>query len=87
MIEELLAGKEWIENTKVHNGFVDIFLQNAEKRIAEVIKLLRDTPIESVSLRVPSLEEVFLNYTGRTIREQEASSKDRLRTHSRVGRR
>lgn len=87
MIEELLSGQEWIEKTNVHNGFVDISLQNAEKRIADVIKILKDTPIDSVSLRVPSLEEVFLNYTGRTIREQEASSKDRLRTHSRVRRR
>jgi len=87
MIEKLLSGQEWIEKTNVHNGFVDISLQNAEKRIVEVIRMLKDTPIESVSLRIPSLEEVFLNYTGRTIREQEASSKDRLRTHSRVGRR
>ncbi len=86
-VEELLADQEWIEKTTQHDGFVDISLQNAEKRIAEVMKILKDIPIDSVSVRIPSLEEVFLNYTGRTIREEEASSKDRMRQHSRAMRR
>jgi len=86
-VKHLLNKLEWIEDLRIHDGFVDVSLQNAEKHIAEVIKQLKNTPIDSVSLQIPSLEEVFLNYTGRTIREQEASAKDRLRQHSRVGRR
>ena len=86
-VEQLLADQEWIEKTSQHDGFVDIAVQNAEKRIAEVMKILKDIPIDSVSVRIPSLEEVFLNYTGRTIREEEASSKDRMRQHNRAMRR
>jgi ABC-2 type transport system ATP-binding protein len=70
-----------------HNGFVNVQVQNAEKRIAEVIKTLNDVKIESVALQIPSLEDVFLSYTGRTIREQEASAKDRIRQHRKASRR
>jgi len=86
-VGKLLAEQEWIEKTVQHDGFVDISVQNAEKHIAEVMKILKDIPIDSVSVRIPSLEEVFLNYTGRTIREEEASSKDRMRQHNRAMRR
>ena len=76
-----------LNNLSLHNGFVDVSLPNAEKRIADVIKTLDDIVIDSVSLQIPTLEDVFLNYTGKTIREQEASAKDRMRQHRRVSRR
>jgi len=38
-----------------------------------------DTKIDSIELRKPTLEDVFLKLTGRKIREEEASSKDRMR--------
>jgi ABC-2 type transport system ATP-binding protein len=86
-IKQILSDVDWINSTNLHNGFVDVSLQNAETHIAEIIKMLKDKPIESVSLRIPSLEEVFLNYTGKTIREEEASAKDRLRQHVKSRRR
>jgi ABC-2 type transport system ATP-binding protein len=87
LVQESLSRVDWINNTAVHNGYVDVMLHNAEKHIADVIKMLQDTPLESVSLRIPSLEEVFLNYTGKTIREQEASAKERLRHRTKASRR
>ena len=42
--------------------------------------------MNSVHLRKPSLEDVFLHYTGRNIRDDEADSKDRMRMMHRVGR-
>jgi ABC-2 type transport system ATP-binding protein len=33
-----------------------------------------------VNLRKPSLEDVFLYFTGKTIREEEASQSDRIRS-------
>jgi ABC-2 type transport system ATP-binding protein len=35
--------------------------------------------VNCVNLRKPSLEDVFLHFTGRTIREQEGSQSDRNR--------
>ena len=41
-------------------------------------------PIRSVSVARPSLDDVFMSYTGTTIRDAEASSADRLRPFARV---
>ena len=35
--------------------------------------------VESVSLHKPSLDDVFLHYTGKTIREEEATGRDAMR--------
>ena len=86
-VKAKLEHVDGLNNLSLHNGFVDVSLPNAEKRIADVIKTLDDIVIDSVSLQIPTLEDVFLNYTGKTIREQEASAKDRMRQHRRVSRR
>jgi ABC-2 type transport system ATP-binding protein len=36
-------------------------------------------PIRSVSVSRPSLDDVFMSYTGTTIRDAEATASDRLR--------
>jgi ABC-2 type transport system ATP-binding protein len=44
-------------------------------------------PIRGVRLSRPSLDDVFMAYTGKTIRDAEATSTDRMRTMARVMRR
>ncbi len=65
---------KWVKKVKEHEGVINITVSNGEKRIPDIIKLGSKcrTMITSVSLRKPSLEDVFLHYTGRTIREQDA---------------
>ena len=45
---------------------------------AFVPRLVRElsAPVDTVSLRRPSLDDVFLKLTGRAIREEEVSSRD-----------
>lgn len=86
-IKNILQSVNWINGVTTHNGFVDVALQNAEKNLHGVIKLLSETSIDSVSVRIPTLEEVFLNYTGKSIREEEAGSKDRLRQMKKMSKR
>lgn len=38
-------------------------------------------PIRSVSVARPSLDDVFMSYTGRTIRDSEATVSDMNRAH------
>jgi ABC-2 type transport system ATP-binding protein len=87
LVSRRLSRLPWLTQMNAHNGFVDLNVQQAEKRIAEVIKALHEVTINSVALQTPSLEDVFLSYTGRTIREQEASAKDRMRQHRKASRR
>ena len=42
--------------------------------------------IDSISIHKPTLEDVFLHFTGRTIREEEANIKDRMRIRGRMHR-
>jgi ABC-2 type transport system ATP-binding protein len=71
----------WIKNIECHEGFFTITLSNAEEHLTAVISALLDKGIEisSVSVHKPTLEDVFLHYTGKTIRDAEADAKDHMR--------
>lgn len=78
----------WIENIEKYEGFFTIALENAEEHLTEIIETLirSGIKINSVSVHKPTLEDVFLHYTGRKIRDDEADSKDRMRMFYRAGR-
>ncbi len=91
--EEMLAaaGKlAWVKKAKRHDGCLSLTMERGEKRIPGLIALAsaKGITVSSVHLHKPSLEDVFLHFTGRTIREQEASASDRHRggPHGRQGR-
>lgn len=79
----------WIKNVEKYVGFVTINLQNAEKHITEIVNISNHNKldIESIAIHKPTLEDVFLHFTGRTIREQEADNKDHMRMRHRMMRR
>jgi ABC-2 type transport system ATP-binding protein len=56
-------------------------MERGERRIPQLLSMAqsRNVQVKSVHLRKPSLEDVFLHYTGRTIRDQEASQSERNR--------
>ncbi len=71
---------------KVHDGSVSVALPDAGSRIPELLKRAEKRGIEviSVDLHRPTLEDVFIHFTGKTIREQEASAGDRFRERVRA---
>ncbi|KQC04959.1 MAG: ABC transporter ATP-binding protein [Methanoculleus sp. SDB] len=79
----------WITRMEPHDGVVTIHLENAEKHISEIIQLLAQHVIDigSVSIHKPTLEDVFLHFTGKTIREEEADSKAQMRMFIKARRR
>lgn len=64
--------------------------ENGQALAASLIRhlTLADIEVRSVTVQAPSLDDVFVHLTGRTIREEPASFKDRLgpRTRSRLRR-
>ncbi len=82
LLEKGLSGKGWIHHMKKHDGFIDLSVKEGEKKIPEVVMIAQNVnaEIESISLHKPSLEDVFLHYTGKTIREEEGSWKDTMRS-------
>jgi len=86
---EKLSKISWVKSTLLHDGFIDVSVEKGEEKIPKIIQMMQKEgiAIESVSLRKPSLDDVFLHYTGRTIREEEASPKDLLRARMKARRR
>ncbi len=54
---------------------VFITVKNGERQIPHVLSLASGAgiSIQSVSLRKPTLDDVFIHYTGRAIRDKEVS--------------
>ncbi|MBN2734523.1 MAG: ATP-binding cassette domain-containing protein [Methanomicrobiaceae archaeon] len=75
------CGFFWIDRTEFFDGFFTITLSGAEEHLTEIISALigQGIKITSVSMHKPTLEDVFLHYTGRSIRDEEAGAKDRMR--------
>ena len=67
----------------MHEGLVTIAVESGGEFVPRLFADL-DVPIKSVSVSRPSLDDVFMSYTGTTIRDAEATSSDRNRTFARM---
>ena len=74
MIKEL-EKISWINNIELHDSFIRLGVEKGDEKIPVIIELSREmnVKIKSISVRKPTLDDVFIHYTGRTIRDQENS--------------
>jgi len=79
----------WVSRIEQHNGQVTVSLKNAEQHVSTIVTLLNSSQIaiESISIHKPTLEDVFLSFTGKTIREEEADGKANMRMYQKMMRR
>ncbi len=63
----------WVKELKRHAEGLSIYVDAGETRIPEVIRIAEENgvKIRSITLKEPSLEDVYLNFTGRSIREED----------------
>jgi ABC-2 type transport system ATP-binding protein len=64
------------------NGTLRMEVEDGKAFVPRLVRELT-APVDTVSLRRPSLDDVFLKLTGRAIREEEASAGDRNRAMAR----
>ncbi len=66
----LATEKMGLQKTHLVNGTVEITVRNGESTLPRIVETATQNKIyiESISLRAPNLEDVFLHYTGRMIR-------------------
>ncbi len=70
----------WVKKITKHNGEISLNCEQGEKKIPLLMKLDQKNlsfEIKSVNLRKPTLEDVFLHFTGKTIREAEANQDEK----------
>jgi ABC-2 type transport system ATP-binding protein len=68
--------------TEVPNGQIDLLVENGERLIPQLVESLHadGIEVEAMSLKKPTLDEVFLKYTGARIEAGESSWSEARRT-------
>jgi ABC-2 type transport system ATP-binding protein len=68
-----LEKESWIKDIKRYENYLTIGVEKGEEKIPEVILLAQKfgIKINSISVRKPTLDDVFISFTGRTMRDNE----------------
>lgn len=76
-----LEKSEWIKKVTEHEDLLDLHVENGDRKIPEIMDLARKAriTISSVNLHKPTLEDVFIHFTGKKIREEEGGLKEHMR--------
>jgi ABC-2 type transport system ATP-binding protein len=80
-VKALAEKMPWFKSATLHDGFITMNVFDAEKNVAEIMAVTcrEGIQIKSIKIHKPTLEDVFLHYTGKIIRTEEADVKDRMR--------
>ncbi len=68
----------WIKKIEARDGSLELSIDGGEEKIPELVDFAdsHGLVISSIKLYKPSLEDTFLHYTGKTIREEEGNLMD-----------
>jgi ABC-2 type transport system ATP-binding protein len=77
----LLRQLPWVRHLEVKDNTLKLTTDNAEERIAELIDFIdsHKIAVSSIKLHQPTLEDAFLHFTGKAIREEEGSLQELFR--------
>ncbi len=83
---EVFQGVRYVKEVKVVGDYLHLTVTGGEKTIPKLMKIItgRGGKVRSVGLRSPTLEDVFIRYTGRGIREEEGGAKEQMRMRVRA---
>jgi ABC-2 type transport system ATP-binding protein len=73
--EEALSGKPLVTQTKPADGELAVYVKDGGAAVPAIMQILssQGIDIKTISMSRPSLDDVFLKYTGRTIRAQQGT--------------
>lgn len=84
-----LSRLKWVKSVTLHGTTVSISLNKGEEHIPEIVDIANKAgvKVDSVHFHKPSLEDVFIYLTGKTIREEEGAGgmKEHMRSFARRG--
>ncbi|PSQ09556.1 hypothetical protein BRC93_12535 [Halobacteriales archaeon QS_5_70_15] len=72
---ERVAGVDWVETVAVVDGGIEAVVDSGERRVAPLLAAVGEVAeVHTVAVRKPTLERVFLELTGRSLREDDAGA-------------
>jgi len=77
---EIFKKLPWVKRIKQYSNFINLNVERGENKIPLLMKIdpkEEAFKVKTVNLRKPTLEDVFLHFTGKTIRETEASQSEK----------
>jgi len=82
-----LRTEPWVQDIVCRDGTIIASVRQAEEKITRAVRIAQEAgaDISSVSVRKPSLEDVFLHYTGKTLRDDDDAAAERGRQRGRGG--
>jgi len=85
----LLQNLGWVEWIREEGRVMNVGVKDGRAKIPEIVVAAHEAGItvKSISLHEPDLEDAFLKFTGRKIREEEGDSKEYLKRMMRAARR
>jgi ABC-2 type transport system ATP-binding protein len=74
--QKVLEGESFVQRIQPAEEELALYVDNAKTAAPAIMRILADKGIEVETLAIshPSLDDVFLKYTGRTIRHQEGQA-------------
>jgi len=72
----------FVKKISKSDGFVQLTVENSAKNLQKLLEAAGE--VEHVEVHSPDLNDVFLHYTGREIREEEGNEMDQLRAYTNV---
>jgi len=83
--DEFNPDEQWIKSVNKHDGYINLTVEEADQKLSLLMKIAQEKGIniDSVTIHKPNLEDVFLHFTGKSIREEEVSWADEVRMRKR----
>jgi ABC-2 type transport system ATP-binding protein len=71
-----LKQKDWVKKTETYDDHLTLGVEQGDEKIPIIIESAQkqDIKIKSISVRQPTLDDVFISYTGRTMRDEETKN-------------
>ena len=86
-LKEKLEKEKWISKIKQYDTTLTLGVEKGDEKIPQIIEIAQKQgiKIKSISVRKPTLDDVFISYTGRTIRDNEVQQNANLPPRFRGG--
>ena len=70
---QLLLGQPFVKDLQQLDGHLNVYVERGETDLPHIMRIMDGggLTVQTISLSRPSLDDVFLKYTGRTIRDEE----------------